>query len=155
MVLKDIENILSKNIKILSYEVKISYIILFLIFIFVASGCTLGCSSKLCLGDFKGLLSNTREYMENRVNTQNTQNQKNMEEALASQKREQEKMREQQRIREQQRKIKEMQEHQKRQRLLQEQQKKSENQLAKKNKATISRSLGTPASSALANLAGL
>lgn len=68
MVLKDIENILSKNIKILSYEVKISYIILFLIFIFVASGCTIGCSSKLCLGDFKGLLSNTREYMSERKN---------------------------------------------------------------------------------------
>ena len=152
MVLKDIENILSKNIKIFSYEVKISYIILFLIFIFVASGCTIGCSSKLCLGDFKGLLSNTREYMENRVNTQN---QKNMEEALASQKREQEKMREQQRIREQQRKIKEMQEHQKRQRLLQEKQKKSENQLAKQNKVKISRPSGTSALSALVNLAGL
>lgn len=63
MVMKDIENILSKNVKIFSYEVKLTYVILFIVFMFVACGCTIKCSSNVCLGDFKGLLSNTKEYM--------------------------------------------------------------------------------------------
>lgn len=66
MVLKEIEGLLSKSVKIMSYEVKIVYVILFVVFLSLGGMCTLGCTSHLCMKDIKDLLTNSKEFMENR-----------------------------------------------------------------------------------------